>query len=93
MTKKKRENPYIPLKNCKGIRKHKHSGQYQARKSIDGKLHTASFYTVTEARKWRRTFNGEKSQDEEFQFSTLREVMDEMTRTHISKKHPNTAVV
>ena len=96
MTKKKikRENPYVSLSNHVGISKHKNSGRYQANKSIGGTVFRETFDTVMEARKWRRTFNGQRlPKDDGPLYSTLEDVWMAMQKRHFPTLQPSTIAI
>lgn len=74
-------NSYRKLKGTAGIYKHKSSGHYYAEKRVKGKLHTATFKTLHEAKKWRDSFLYISANNEN-QFATLKEVWEVMQIYH-----------
>jgi len=75
---------YRKIKEASGIYKNIITGHYYAEKRIKGKLHTSSFETLYEAKKWRNTFNGVSYHGEEkiSDFTTLKEVWETIQKYH-----------
>ncbi|EPZ51851.1 site-specific recombinase, phage integrase family [Bacteriovorax sp. BAL6_X] len=85
MSKKqqKRENMYIPVPSCRGICKHKNTGNYQATKTIRNKTTRRTFESLRQAKNWLITFNGvDEDQSQERQYASLKEVWDSMQKHH-----------
>ena len=73
------------LKNAPGIYKNPATGNFFVEKRIKGKLHTESFTSLFEAKKWRQEFDGLSQVTKETpisQHSTLKEVWDVMQEKH-----------
>ncbi len=77
-------NDYKKLKGVPGIYVNNKSGRYTAEKRIKGKLHSATFVSVYEAKQWRKNFDGTslKLSIDESQCSTLKEVWEMMQKVH-----------
>src|SRR5574343_1317820 len=75
---------YKKIKGVVGIYLHPPSGNYYGEKRIKGKLFTATFKSVYEAKKWRKNFDGTKKEtvDESSECSTLAEVWGAIKRFH-----------
>ncbi len=94
MKTKKRKYMYVSIKGHAGISQHVTTKMYQARKRLKGKQYAASFRTLREAKYWRNTFNGEKSNtDSESNFSTLKEVWETMQLLHFPSLAPSTCQI
>lgn len=72
---------YRKLKGTQGIYKHKSSGHYYAEKRVKGKLHSSTFKSLHEAKKWREDFNY-KGHNNDRNFATLAEVWEVMQIYH-----------
>ena len=72
---------YRKLKGTTGIYKHKISNHYYAEKRVKGKLHSLTFQTLHEAKKWRNNLNV-KIQKKESDYATLKEVWEVMQVYH-----------
>ncbi len=62
---------YRKLSGQVGIYKHQHSKNYLAIKKIDGKVHQKTFQSISEAKIWRKSFDGEE-EDTKNNCSTLK---------------------
>lgn len=92
--KTKRLYMYEVLPSSPGIKKHKVTGHYQATKKIKGNTHRETFKSLRDARHWRNTFNGERTQPTVMdKTSTLGEVWEAMQRLHFPSLRPSTRQV
>ncbi len=92
--KTKRPYMYEILPSSPGIKKHKVTGHYQATKKIKSKTYRETFKSLRDARHWRNTFNGERTQSTGMnQTSTLGEVWSAMQRLHFPSLRPSTRQV
>jgi integrase len=71
--KKKLNDVYLKLDGHTGIYKHVISGQYQARKKVNGEFHKKTFKSLREATSWWRLCNG-KEDDPSIKSATLKDV-------------------
>lgn len=79
-----RSKNYKKIKSAKGIYQNVITGNYLVEKRIKGKLHTASFPTLYEAKQWQKHFDGTAALIEQngSQCATLKEVWDSMQKNH-----------
>lgn len=73
---------YKKLKSAKGIYKHEVSGNFLARKKIEGKFYQSTFTSLFEAKKWVENFNGVGLQEKSSNYSTLKDVWTVMQKVH-----------
>lgn len=79
-----RSKNYKKLKNAKGIYQNDRTSKYLVEKRISGKLFTATFLSLYDAKEWQKRFDGKKiiKDSVESQCSTLKEVWETMQRNH-----------
>ncbi len=74
------------VKDAKGILQNKNTGRYMVEKRIHGKLHTASFLSLFEAKLWKKNFDGtvqpKALNQNDGAYSTLKEVWEKMHEKH-----------
>lgn len=79
---------YKKIRNTTGIYQNKKNGQYMVEKRIKGKLHTKTFSTLFDAKKWQKLFDGSTLSVEPnvpegpSNYSTLREVWEVLQQKH-----------
>ena len=89
----KTKSNYRPVPNQPGISYNSKSGRYQCRKCINGKQFKATFDTIFDARLWIASFDGKTSAVKQLSTSTLKEVWNEMLRSHFPTLAPSTQEV
>lgn len=73
---------YRKLQGVSGIYKHIATGNFMARKKIDGKVVQETFSSLFEAKKWRKRFNGVALEEGVSDYSTLKQVWETMQKVH-----------
>ena len=73
---------YKKLQGVAGIYKHEATGNFMARKKINGKVVQDTFTSLFEAKKWRKNFNGVSLDVESSDYSTLKHVWETMQKVH-----------
>ncbi len=73
---------YKKLKGSVGIYKHETTGNFMARKKLDGKVVQETFNSLFEAKNWRKKFNGVSIEEDQSNCSTLKEVWQTMQKVH-----------
>lgn len=82
---------YKKLQNNPGIYKHKVSGNYLAQKKIKGKTHRKTFKRLSDAKRWRKLFNGKDLIEKKaWMTSTLKDVWSTMQESHFPTLAPST---
>lgn len=79
-----RSKNYKKIKSAKGIYQNEVTGNYLVEKRVKGKLHTASFPNLYEAKQWQKYFDGINAQAprEGSEYATLKEVWESMQKNH-----------
>lgn len=79
-----RSKNYKKLKGSRGIYQNTQTKKYLVEKRIRGKLHTATFLSLFEAKKWQKNFDGNvyASDEDEGHYSTLKDVWEAMQINH-----------
>jgi len=79
-----RSKNYKKIKSASGIYQKEITGKFLVEKRMKGKLHTASFPSLYEAKQWQKHFDGTKAKIPTggSSYSTLKEVWESMQRNH-----------